>query len=45
LVKLPDRDFEYPALTFEEREAFGGWQWIAEQYSLETALQVGDIEW
>ncbi|EFX00080.1 taurine catabolism dioxygenase family protein [Grosmannia clavigera kw1407] len=43
--ELPERDLSYPALTLEEREAFGGWQWIAEQYSLETALQIGDIEW
>ncbi|ETS86534.1 hypothetical protein PFICI_00362 [Pestalotiopsis fici W106-1] len=43
--EIPDRDFRYPALTFEEREAFGGWQWVADQYSLETELQPGDIEW
>ena len=43
--QVPDRDPDYPALTVEEREAFGGFQWIAEQYSLSTALQVGDIEW
>uniref|UniRef100_A0A8H7K4A2 TauD/TfdA-like domain-containing protein n=1 Tax=Bionectria ochroleuca TaxID=29856 RepID=A0A8H7K4A2_BIOOC len=43
--ELPDRDRDYPPLTFEEREAFGGWQWVAEQYSLKTQLEVGDIEW
>ncbi|KAH8649149.1 taurine catabolism dioxygenase family protein [Xylariales sp. PMI_506] len=43
--ELPDRDTRYPVLTFEEREAFGGWQWVADQYSLETELQVGDFEW
>ncbi|VUC27854.1 unnamed protein product [Clonostachys rosea] len=43
--ELPDRDRDYPLLTFEEREAFGGWQWAAEQYSLKTELEVGDIEW
>ncbi|KAH7140285.1 taurine catabolism dioxygenase family protein [Dactylonectria estremocensis] len=43
--ELPDRDLDFPALTFEEREAFGGWQWVAEQYSLKTELEVGDIEW
>ncbi|TVY68927.1 hypothetical protein LSUE1_G004833 [Lachnellula suecica] len=42
---VPDRDPDYPPLTLEEREAFGGFQWIAEQYSLSTALEVGDIEW
>ncbi|KAF7538363.1 hypothetical protein G7054_g2984 [Neopestalotiopsis clavispora] len=42
---LPDRDSRYPALTLEEREAFGGWQWVADQYSLETEFEVGDIEW
>ncbi|TVY37215.1 Taurine hydroxylase-like protein [Lachnellula subtilissima] len=44
-AEAPDRDIKYPPLTFEEREALGGWQWIAEEYCLETALQVGDIEW
>lgn len=43
--QVPDRDPEYPPLTFEEREAFGGFQWVAEQYSLTTMLQIGDIEW
>ncbi|TVY26050.1 Taurine hydroxylase-like protein, partial [Lachnellula hyalina] len=44
-AEAPDRDTDYPPLTFEEREALGGWQWISEQYCLETALQAGDIEW
>ncbi|KAF4626885.1 hypothetical protein G7Y89_g11270 [Cudoniella acicularis] len=44
-AEVPDRDPDYPSLTLEEREAFGGFNWIAEQYSLSTALQVGDIEW
>ncbi|TVY35889.1 Taurine hydroxylase-like protein [Lachnellula occidentalis] len=44
-AEAPDRDTKYPPLTLEEREALGGWQWIAEQYCLETALQAGDIEW
>ncbi|TVY50738.1 Taurine hydroxylase-like protein SAT17 [Lachnellula cervina] len=44
-AEAPDRDTKYPPLTFEEREALGGWQWVAEQYCLETALQAGDIEW
>lgn len=43
--QLPDRDPDYPPLTFEEREAFGGWQWVADQYSLETELESGDIQW
>ncbi|KAF5014380.1 hypothetical protein F66182_14657, partial [Fusarium sp. NRRL 66182] len=43
--ELPERDLDYPALTFEEREAFAGWQWVADQYRLEVDLQVGDIEW
>ncbi|KAF7554086.1 hypothetical protein G7Z17_g3146 [Cylindrodendrum hubeiense] len=43
--ELPDRDADYAPLTFDEREAFGGWQWVADQYSLKTQLQVGDIEW
>ncbi|KAJ5899908.1 hypothetical protein N7495_004652 [Penicillium taxi] len=43
--ELPERDTAFPALTFEEREAFGGWQWVAEQLALKTELQVGDIEW
>lgn len=44
-LQVPDRDPEYPPLTFAEREAFGGFQWIAEKFSLSTALQIGDIEW
>ncbi|KAH8203492.1 hypothetical protein TruAng_002363 [Truncatella angustata] len=43
--EIPDRDTRYPSLTFEEREAFGGWQWVADQHRLETELQPGDIEW
>ncbi|EXJ79036.1 hypothetical protein A1O3_08537 [Capronia epimyces CBS 606.96] len=44
-AEAPERDHKFPPLTFEEREAFGGWQWISEQFSLESSLQVGDIEW
>lgn len=42
---MPDRDADYPPLSFEEREAFAGWQWVADEYSLKTDLEVGDIEW
>ncbi|KAJ0274657.1 hypothetical protein CBS470a_011668 [Colletotrichum nupharicola] len=44
-IKMPDRDADYPPLSFEEREAFAGWQWVADEYSLKTDLEVGDIEW
>ncbi|KAK1854845.1 taurine catabolism dioxygenase family protein [Colletotrichum chrysophilum] len=43
--EMPDRDADYPPLSFEEREAFAGWQWVADEYSLKTDLEVGDIEW
>ncbi|KAF4903838.1 Taurine hydroxylase-like protein SAT17 [Colletotrichum viniferum] len=43
--EMPDRDADYPPLSFEERKAFAGWQWVADEYSLKTDLQVGDIEW
>ncbi|KAF1809132.1 taurine catabolism dioxygenase family protein [Eremomyces bilateralis CBS 781.70] len=43
--EVPDRDTNFPELTFEEREVFGGWQWVADQYSFSTELQTGDIEW
>ncbi|KAI8245087.1 hypothetical protein K4K55_003224 [Colletotrichum sp. SAR 10_96] len=43
--EMPDRDADYPPLSFEEREAFAGWQWVADEYSLKTDLKVGDIEW
>jgi hypothetical protein len=42
---VQDRDTETTPLTLDEREAFGGWQWTAHKYSLQTALQEGDIEW
>lgn len=38
---MPDRDADYPPLSFEEREAFAGWQWVADEYSLKTDLDVG----
>ncbi|KAI8305329.1 hypothetical protein K4K61_005391 [Colletotrichum sp. SAR11_59] len=43
--EMPDRDADYPPLSFEEQEAFAGWQWVADEYSLKTDLEVGDIEW
>lgn len=43
--EVPDRDTNFPELTPEEREVFGGWQWIADQYSLSIELQAGDLEW
>lgn len=43
--QVPERDTQYPALTYEEREAFAGWQWTMHQYSLQTELEEGDIEW
>ncbi|KAM0330682.1 hypothetical protein ACHAQA_003634 [Verticillium albo-atrum] len=43
--EVPERDAEYAPLTLDEREAFGGWQWTAHQFSLKAALQEGDFEW
>ncbi|KAF2650043.1 taurine catabolism dioxygenase family protein [Lophiostoma macrostomum CBS 122681] len=43
--EVPEHDSEYQPLTFEEREAFGGWQWTAHKLSLQIALREGDFEW
>ncbi|PYH97888.1 taurine catabolism dioxygenase family protein [Aspergillus ellipticus CBS 707.79] len=44
-AEVPDRDPNFPELTWEEREAFAGFNWVADQFSLTIKLQNGDIEW